>query len=276
MKHAGVNGGTPHTPTRVRGSGPLGNAGLLLISVAAVAIGLSAAPLTEARAVSGTAEGPSGGSQTAEQLLRRAGAALGGADRLLAVERLQIVTAQWGSRRPESVRGRTYKLWLPDRFQSHVDGLVTHTLNGGRLTVDPDLPPEGRRNAEQAIPRMFRRVALAFLLRAPGLGAPRSQGEARIAGLSGTLVEFPAADGRSLKLLLASTSGQPLALVYPVRVMGSDEELPDEVWRLEDYRVVDGVRFPFRLTIVRAESESITEVREIKVNPLFTPVDFPK
>jgi hypothetical protein len=275
MKHSGVNDTTPRKPGRVRGPARVRSGGPVLMS-SAVAMALSVVLLPPVRALSGPPEGVDGGGQTAEQLLRRAGDALGGADRLLGVERLHIAAAEWRSSRPEAVLGRTYKLWLPDRFQNHVDGLVTHTLNGGRLTVDPDLPPERRRNAEQAIPGMFRRAALAFLLRAPGLGAPSLQGEATVAGLSGTLVEFPAPGGRNLKLLLSSASGQPLALVYPVRVMGSDEELPDQVWRLEDYRVVDGVRFPFRLTIVHPESELITEVREIKVNPPFTAADFPK
>jgi hypothetical protein len=58
--------------------------------------------------------------------------------------------------------------------------------------------------------------------------------------------------------------------------MGSNEPGPDQVWRLEDYRVVDGVRFPFRLAVVDPTNELITEVREIEVNPPFIPADFPK
>ena len=56
--------------------------GLLVISGAAVAIALSVAPMADARAVSGRAEDVSGGYQAAERLLRRAGDALGGADKL--------------------------------------------------------------------------------------------------------------------------------------------------------------------------------------------------
>jgi hypothetical protein len=133
-----------------------------------------------------------------------------------------------------------------------------------------------QRTAEQSIPAMFRRVAVAFLLRAPDLSAPRLHGEATIAGLKGPLVEFTAPDGRTLKLLLAPTSAQPLALVFSVRAIGSNEPVPDLIWRLEDYRVVDGVRFPFRLTIVQSKNAMITEVQEIKVNPQFTSADFPK
>jgi hypothetical protein len=277
MKHSGLDSATVHNVGRLRRSGRVGNSGPVLIWGAALAMALCVGPLSEVRAYpSRTPDGPSQGYQAAEQLLQRAGDTLGGAERLRAIDRLHITTVEWRNERPEAVRARTFKLWLPDRFQSHVDGVVTHTLNGDRLTFDREVPPELQRNAEKAIPAMFRRVALAFLLRAPGLGAPRLHGEATIAGLSGTLVEFAAADGRNLKLLLAPTTGHPLALVYPVRVIGSNEELPDQVWRLEDYRGVDGVRFPFRLTVVHPESELITEVREIKVNPPFTPADFPK
>jgi hypothetical protein len=96
-----------------------------------------------------------------------------------------------------------------------------------------------------------------------------------IAGLKGTLVEFPAPDGRTLRLLLEPMSAHPLALIYSVRAAGSTEQGPDQVWRLEDYRLVDGVRFPFRLTIVHPQNEVVTEVQQIDVNPAFTPADFP-
>ncbi len=277
MKHSGSKRGTVHNVGRLRRPGRIRNGGRLLISGVALVMGLCAGPAADARAHRrGTIGVDHEGYQAAEQLLQRAGNALGGADRLQAIDRLHITAVERPSRPPNAPRGRTFKLWLPDRFQSNVEGLVTHTLNRGRLTIDREVPPESRRNAEQAIPAMFRRVTLAFLLRAPGVGAPRMHGEVTIAGLRGTLVEFTFQDGRSLKLLLAPTSAHPLALVYPVRVAGSTEQRPDRVWRLEDYRVVDGVRFPFRLTIVDPKNELITEVREIKVNPPFTPADFPK
>jgi len=238
-----------------------------------VALCVASMPVSRAH-LSGIGEPVGQGDPTAEQLLDRAANALGGADRLRAINRLRITAIERQSRRPDSGQGRTFKVWLPDRFQSNVAGLVTHTLNGGRLTIDREVPPEARRNAEQAIPGMFRNVALAFLLRAPGLSAPRLHGEVTIADLKGTLVEFTAQGGRSLKLLLAPRTAHPLALVYPVRASGSTAQLSDLVWRLEDYRVIEGVRFPFRLTIVFPQNQLITEVKEIEVNPRFTPADF--
>lgn len=214
--------------------------------------------------------------QHAEQLVRRAGDALGGAERLSGIDRLRISVLERQSWRPEAPYGRTFKLWLPDRFQSRVEGVVTHTLIGGRVTFDREVPPEAERNAQLAIPATFRRVALAFLLRAPGVSGPTLKGETSIAGLKGTLVEFTASEGSSLKLLLEPASARPLALVYSVRALGSNEQIPDVVWRLEDYRTVDGVKFPFRLTMVRPKNEIVTEVQRIEVNPRFTPADFSK
>jgi hypothetical protein len=232
-------------------------------------------PLTELRADPWrTRELAHEGSQAAEQLLQRAADALGGTGRLRAIDRLRITAVERQSLPPHSARDRAFKLWLPDRFQSQVVGLVTHTLNGGHLSIDREVPPDVRRTAESATQGGFRRMALAFLLRAPGLSAPRVRGEATVDGLRGTLVEFTDPDKRSLKLLLAPTSAHPLAIVYPVRVVGSTEQLPDRVWRLEDYRVVDGVRFPFRLTT--GPKGLTTEVQRIEVNPPFTPTDFPK
>lgn len=243
---------------------------------AALGVALCVAPMPVFRAhLSGIGEPIGQEDPAAKQLLERAGNALGGADRLRAISRLRITAIERESRNPESGQGRTFKVWLPDRFQSNVAGLVTHTLNGGRLTIDREVPPEVRRNAEQAIPGMFRNVALAFLLRTPSSSAPRLHGEVIITGLKGTLVEFTAQDGKSRKLLLAPKTAHPLALVYSVRAFGSTEQRPDLVWRLEDYRIIDGVRFPFRLTIVFPQNQLITEVKEIEVNPRFTPADFP-
>jgi hypothetical protein len=244
---------------------------------AALALAVCIAPMSHTRAdLPATPAFDGARGQSAEELLFRAGNALGGADKLRAVDRLHIATSEWRAQRPEAALARTFKLWLPDRFQSHVAGFVTHTLNGRHLAFDRVVPPGVQQNAEQAVPATFRRVALAFLLRASDLSPPSLEGEATIAGLSGTLVGFTAPDGRSLKLLLAPTSAHPLALVYSTRIMGSNEPGPDQVWRLEDYRIVDGVRFPFKLTVVDATNELITEVREIQVNPAFTPADFPK
>lgn len=277
MKHPNVNRGTVPDSARPRGPNRVRNGGRVLVRGAALLIALGMGPLIEVRGdLRETPDVADEGSQVADRLLQRAGNALGGGERLRAIDRLHITTVEWRRRRPDATRHRTYKLWLPDRFQSHVEGIVTHTLNGGRLTFDRAVPPDARRSAEEAVPAMFRRVALAFLLRAPGLSSPRLHGEATIAGLRGALVEFAAAEGRSLKLLLAPTSAHPLALVYSVRVAGSTEQFPDRVWRLEDYRVVDGVRFPFRLTVVHPENELITEVKRIEVNPPFTPADFPR
>jgi hypothetical protein len=276
MKDSDSNSGTPynvarHVPGRAR------NGAREPIWGALLAITLCVPTTVHLRGhLWGTPECAHEGDQAAEQLLQRAANALGGAARLRAIDRLQITAVERQSQRPDSARGRKFKLWLPDRFQSNVEGLVTHTLSGGRLTIDRELSPEMRRNAERSIPGMFRRVALAFLLRAPGLGDPRLHGEATIAGLKGSLLEFTATDGRNPKLLLAPNSAHPMALILPARAMDSTEQLPDQVWRLEDYRVVDGVRFPFRLTIVDPKNEIITEVQEIEVNPSFTPADFPK
>ncbi|MCR4373429.1 MAG: hypothetical protein NUW22_01110, partial [Acidobacteria bacterium] len=99
-------------------------------------------------------------------------------------------------------------------------------------------------------------------------------GDATIGGMSGTVVEFPTPGGSPMKLLFAKDSGQPLAVIVPVRATGSAEKFPDQVWRLEDYRAVGGVKFPYRLTILHPKNLQITEVQQIDVNPPFTVKDF--
>lgn len=211
--------------------------------------------------------------QPEQSVMERAMTALGGAQKLLAIDRLRISVVEKATLPPNTPRSRTFKIWLPDRFQSSMTGVVTHTLHGTKLTIDRDVTPDIRRDAEQAIPNVFRRVTLAFLLRGPGLNSPRVAGNATIEGMHGTMVEFPRSDGNVLKLLIGQ-NGQPLAVVFPVRAAGSDAKRPDQVWRLEDYRTVQGVRFPFRLVLVHPQNPLITEVQSIEVNPPFTTKDF--
>lgn len=144
------------------------------------------------------------------------------------------------------------------------------------MHINREVPPAAQKNAEGAIPATFRRVALAFLLRAPGLRAPRLQEDATVGDLTGALVEFVAEDGRSLKLLLAHDTAAPLALVYSTKAFDTGEALPDQIWRLEDYRTVDGLKFPFRLTILHPKNQIITQVQQIEVNPRFALSDFPQ
>ncbi len=260
---------------RRRAEGEVARLGWLLW-VAAAVISCFAVATDPMEAHSGPPYGPvPGDSQDAVQWLMRAGDALGGAARLRAVERLRIAAVESQSQPPNMPQTRTFKLWFPDRFQSET-ALVTHTLSGNRVHFNREVPVEAQEYAKEAIPATFRRVALAFLLRAPGLSAPRLQADATVAGLRGALVEFTAVDGRILKLLLAHRTAEPLALVYAPRVLGSDQTLPERVWRLEDYRVVDGVRFPFRLTILHPKNQIITQVKQLEVNPRFSPADFPR
>lgn len=213
--------------------------------------------------------------QSAARWIERAGDFLGGAAKLKAVDRLHLTVTESQSQPPHMPRTRIFKLWLPDRFQSDTE-LYTHTLRGSSVHINREVPPEARTNAEEALPALFRRVAMAFLLRAPGLGAPRVEADARVGDLRGALVEFTAQDGRHLRLLLAHDTAAPLALVYSTRVLGTNESLPDQVWRLEDYREVDGLRFPFRLTLLHPRNLVITQVQRVEVNPRFADADFPR
>jgi hypothetical protein len=270
----------------------LSGLGMLVVAAAAAAGGaLVSAPQADARA---------------QALLARARAAVGGADRLAVVDRLTIETtdtpaagrnaplhppaggaaapASESSREtappgpPSLALTRTYKLFLPQRFQSIIHGRVTHTLDGDSFWMEPVPDPNVGETAERSTRANFLMVSVAFLLTPPDERATtiRALGRMRVQDLDGEVLEFKPRVGPPLRLMLALPSAMPVAVISTVRDAATGKQA-DASWRMQDYRAVDGVKFPFRLVRVREPyPPTITVVQDLKVNPSLTARDFRK
>lgn len=211
------------------------------------------------------------------QLLAHAYRAVGGAERLAAVDRLVIQATETRlDGRNQAPRPRLYKLLLPDRFQSIRPGFVTHTLDGSSFWMDRAVEPAIRTTAERSTRSTFMAVSLAFLLRAPDQSSTHVQalGRRQVQDLDGEVVEFRPFRGGAVRLMLAGDSGMPIAVIVAVQ----DSETGERgvtTWRMEDYREVGGVKYPFRLVRVSDRIPRIvTDVTDLKVNEVLTPLDF--
>lgn len=212
----------------------------------------------------------------AQKLLARARNVVGGAGRLAAIERLVVETTERPVGGKASALQRTYRLLLPDSFQSTVPGVVAHTLDRGSFWMDRSAQPDTIETAERSTRARFLIVSVAFLLRAPDERRTpvRALGRMRVQGMEGEVLEFQPPTGSPLGLMVSPESGMPMCLIVAVRAASSGQP-GQATWRLEDYRDVQGLRFPFRLALVPDEASRVEVlVTGLVVNPLLVPEHF--
>jgi|WetSurMetagenome_2_1015567.scaffolds.fasta_scaffold253451_2 hypothetical protein len=178
-----------------------------------------------------------------------------------------------------------FRMRWPDRFQLTRRWFV-HTLDGSeywkRQTGGPPVPdtPDLERTARRSTELNSAYMALAFLLRVPPSlrWSPRDGGVVTVDGIEGPMVEFVGASGSGPRMVFDAARRTPLALVTRARqydASGSERDV-EVVKRLEDYRRVGGLLFPFRLDERTPGRHAITRVKSIRVNPPFGPREFAK
>jgi hypothetical protein len=231
----------------------------------------------------------------AEAILSAARNSLGGVPALAAVvtfevegveERLATGTVPNGATvfdsDPEPFGFRTR--W-PDRFQVTRKWFV-HTLNGSeywkRQTGGPPVPdtPEIDATARRSTELNSAYFALAFLLRAPPSlrWSPRYGGVVKIDGIEGPMVEFVGPSGSGPRMVFDGIRHMPLALVTKAQRYDATGggRVVEVVKRLEDYRKVGALLFPFRLDERAPGRHAITTVKSIRINPPFGARQFAK
>jgi len=222
----------------------------------------------------------------AELIIEQARASLGGSTTLDSVTTLEILGTEereYAGALPKGATGYDspaepfgFKMRWPDRFQFTRHWFI-HTLEGrafwqkqtGGPTVPqtPDLQATARRSTELNAAT----CTLAFLLKTPpSLGLrPRYLGVVKIEGLEGPTVEFVGPTTYAPKLIFDPVGHTPMAAITTARRFDASgiERVVQVVKRLEDYRKVDGLRFPFRLDERAPGRHTITRIKSIRVNP---------
>ena len=229
----------------------------------------------------------------AERVLSQARASLGGSNALDAVSTLEIHGVEERGAPGAVPNGATvygsapepfgFKMRWPDRFQV-TRGWFIHTLDGRafwkRQTGGPPVPdtPDLEATARRSTELNSAYLTLAFLLRTPPSlrWEPRYRGVTKIDGLEGPTIEFVGPSGRGPKMVFDAVRHLPLAVVTTARRYEATggERLLDVVKKLDDYRRVGGLLFPFRLDEQTPGQHVITRITSVRVNPPLGVRDF--
>jgi hypothetical protein len=212
----------------------------------------------------------------AQRLIEMAHAWLGGSDRIAGVPSLELVG-----------RTETHRVLFPDRYQ------IDRATPAGRTLISFDgltirsRPPGPVGDADRM--RGLRNVAIyaiQYLVRVlPTYPMDvRVDQEAACAGIPGACLQFAPKDDAPIGLVVDPASGQPRATVMRTTLStpgGRERHDVLSVNLLDDYRLVDGLRMPFRIErqFVRLDlsaSETIaTQIHEaVRINPALTESDF--
>jgi hypothetical protein len=208
---------------------------------------------------------------------------LGGASRLHAVKTLEL----------KQSRIQTLRLLFPDRYQienatpSGSSTLVSFDGERMRLQMPPALQftrppmPDTATQRRRAV-RNVSKYALTYLVRTLSVYplTAKSVGIKKLGEIEGNCVEFIGTGSSKVpfvRMVFDSTDGRPLAIVE----LGNPET-GDLVSTLDDYREVDGIRFPFRVSDSRIKQDgsrqqmAVWRHEAVSVNPAFTAATFQK
>lgn len=203
-------------------------------------------------------------SAQANQMLEKAVASIGGQPRIDRVKTLLIEATRRGSDGVESPL--MYRMMLPDRFQEVSS--MTYTINGESYWQTPETTEQNRAMAKTAKTRTFVELALAMLLRSPALISV----DAEAAGSTGLVFRW---GDRTMNMEFDPATHRPISFSHQGRLIrdGVAEPVVRTV-RLEDYRTVAGVAFPFRWRETFGSAEFTTQVSKLLVNSGVSPADF--
>ena len=263
-----------------------------LVAVSTLSLGESTRPLSADVSWPRQARGAEG---DAERVLRQARASLGGSNSLEAVTTLEIQGVEGRESSGAVPKGAIvydsapepfgFKMRWPDRFQFTRKWFI-HTLDGRAFwkqqTGGPPVPdtPEIDATARRSTELNSAYLTLAFLLRTPPWlrWQPKYRGVTKIDGVEGPTIEFVGPSDHGPKVLFDAVRHMPLAVVTTARRYEATggERVVDVVKRLEDYRRVGALLFPFRLDEQAPGQRVVTRINSIRVNQPLGSHDFAK
>jgi hypothetical protein len=216
---------------------------------------------------------------TPSEVLNRAHAFLGAPAAVAAVRSLELVQSH-----------QTTRILFPDLYQFELDSGGSKTLisfDGVGMWRRPaaDRPPEDPAAAKRKGVRFVAEQALAYLARPLppfAIGSTSLAAIADCAETGGVCLRFSEGGSRPIYMSFDSASGSPVALIRPLAdASGTSGGMG--VVLFEDYRVVSGVKVPFRTRARMVRQPGIpdreigpTVFSEIRLNPKLSRSDFQK
>jgi hypothetical protein len=160
----------------------------------------------------------------------------------------------------------------PQRIVDTFDGRVAWRSPGALRFNDAIAPPDAGR-AREAIARN----AVMYFLRVVATYPMNVRRVALVCGIPGSCLEFRSrSDETTFYMVIDPATGQPRAFArqFPI-VRSSPPAFAWNITLLDDYRLVDGIRVPFKTTVrVQRPDGSVTESRahvfsSVRINPSF-------
>jgi hypothetical protein len=239
-------------------------------------LGSASAVAAVSRAPSGPREPHQGRTaethSAASETLKLARSAVGLAGEIKALEVDGTRTRQPGP--AQKVDAFHLRLLLPDCFQQS-SSTITHTLAGDVFWQRPKTNAEASETARRAMTFRFRETVITLLLTLPDawpLVTAKDTGIQTVGSLRGTALEFSAADGFRLTLVLDPKSREPLGYALPQRASDGGTDL--RVITYTAFQTVGRARLPLTLDETIAAFHSVTNLARITVNPALSPRSF--
>jgi hypothetical protein len=195
--------------------------------------------------------------ETLPPALLKARAAVGGE----ALSRVRSLSIDY----PEQPSGMD--IVLPDKFR-HRAGPLSHILTASSFVQTRELAPEIRAEAQMRTTFNFAQATIKYLLEVPSVLRIRvaEQRPRYVESLGDVdVVLFEGDRGFRYELFLNRSTGMPVgaSFTYP----GQEGAMDLMTASFQDYRAVDGVRFPFR-TEAQYRGRTVTSsLQRIRLNP---------
>jgi len=194
-----------------------------------------------------------------------------------AVKSLEATGTQTMSSGP--VNAYHFKFLLPDKYMKAYPGM-THVVSGPDWWSIPPFNPAllptpislDRRHAD------LNRDSTLFLLTPPPASGVviTPKGRGTVEGLTGEVVGLIFPGPLTLTLVFDPSDGHPIGYTNPYTRIGATrgDSSGIAVTRFEDYRIVSGVKFPFKLTSIAGDITDVTVITSIRVNEGVSAADF--
>ena len=201
---------------------------------------------------------------------------IGSADARAAVKSIEVVGVQTLSSGP--VYPYHFKMLWPDKHLMEYPGGITQVVNGPNAWSIPAPLMPGPAVSSERRHYDLNLHAIEFLLTPPPQSriAMTAKGSGSVQGLSGMLLDVVGPEPFALTLVVDPGDGHLVGYTRAMQRVGATQGPSEdtEVVLLEDYRLVRGVKFPFKIVRSAYGISNTLIVEALRVNEGVSAADF--